>query len=258
MSLRDPSPPAFQTITVGLEGRVGRLTLDQPDRLNPIGSVALRELAEAAAWFDATDAVLVVVSGAGRAFSSGFDLGEMATPATTSDPDAPAVTTPELGARMAEAIGSMRALTVAAVRGPCVGGGFVLAMCCDLRLAADDAWFSLPETELGIPLAWSGIPRLVREIGPARTIDLVLTCRRMPAEEADRIGLLVRVVPEADLDGAVDELVGVLDSRAPSVVTTTKRQVREAAEALVPTDGSWAGTDHLVDALRALAASRRA
>src|SRR4051812_9123916 len=70
MSPRDPSPPTFRTITVGLEGRIGRLTLDQPDRLNPIGSVALRELAEAAAWFDAKDAVLVVVSGAGRAFSS--------------------------------------------------------------------------------------------------------------------------------------------------------------------------------------------
>lgn len=245
-------PPAFTTLRVTLEGRLGRLTLDQPERLNPIGSVALRELAEAAAWFDATDATVVVVSGSGRAFSAGFDRRELDVSPTDPEARRSAAATPALGAAMAEAVASMRALTVAAVRGPCVGGGFVLALCCDLRVAADDAWFSLPEAELGIPLAWSGVPRLVRELGPARTTDLILTCRRVPAVEAETMGLLNRVVPTAALDAAVTGLTGTLLARRPEVVAVTKRQVAEAAAALVPTHGDWAGTTHLEQALRAL------
>lgn len=242
------APPTFRTLTVSLEGMLGRLTLDQPERLNPIGSVALAELAEAAAWFDGTDAAVVIVAGAGRAFSAGFDLRELSEP-----PADPTVRSPELGAAMAEAVAGMRAVTVAAVQGPCVGGGFVLALCCDLRVAADDAWFSLPEVELGIPLAWGGVPRLVREIGPARTTELVLTCRRVRAGEAFDLGLLNRVVPEGEHRAAAEELAATLLSRRPEVVATTKRQVAQAATALVPTDGAWAGTAHLVEALRALA-----
>ncbi len=185
----DAAPPPFTTLRVEVDGRLGRLTLDQPDRLNPIGAVALRELAEAARWFDEQDVPVVVVGGAGRAFCAGFDLREL-TARPPEHGDHPGALTPALGAAMAEAVSTMRALTVAAVQGPCVGGGFVLALCCDVRVAADDAWFSLPEAELGIPLAWSGVPRLVRELGPARANELILTCRRVPAAEAHAIGLV--------------------------------------------------------------------
>ena len=152
----------FGTLRVEIDptsqGRIGRLTLDQPAKLNPLGSTALREIAEAAAWFDSTDASVVIVTGAGRAFSSGFDLREFAggSSATSSRDQA------DLGRRMAEAMERMNALTIAAIKGPCVGGGVVLAGVCDLRIAADDTVFSIPEVDLGIPLAWGGIPRLVR------------------------------------------------------------------------------------------------
>ena len=192
----------------------------------------------------------MVVGGAGRAFCAGFDLRELAAPATAEGH--PGAATPALGAAMAEAVASMRALTVAAVQGPCVGGGFVLALCCDLRIAADDAWFSLPEAELGIPLAWSGVPRLVRELGPARANELILTCRRVPAAEALRIGLVNEVVERSALERTVAERTATLLERRSSVIETTKRQVREAAEAIVPTTGAWAATDELVAALRVL------
>lgn len=245
--------PAFQTLRVELDGRLGRLTLDQPERLNPIGATALRELADAAAWFDESDAAVVVVGGAGRAFCAGFDLRELrAAPPDHERGDHPGAATPALGAAMAEAVSSMRALTIAAIQGPCVGGGFVLALCCDLRIASDDAWFSLPEAELGIPLAWSGVPRLVRELGPARANELILTCRRMPAAEAHAAGLVNEVVGRSDLEATSAARAATILQRPPSVVTTTKRQVREAAEALVPTDGAWASTEELVTALRAL------
>ena len=145
--------PTFETLRVAVDdatgGRIGRLTLDQPAKLNPLGSNALREIAEAAVWFDSTETSVVVVTGEGRAFSSGFDLREFAgggavAPAGSAD----------LGRRMADAVERMSALTIAAIKGPCVGGGVVLASACDLRIAADDTVFSIPEVDLGIPLAW--------------------------------------------------------------------------------------------------------
>ena len=146
---------------------------------------------------------------------------------------------------MAEAVERMSALTIAAIKGPCVGGGVVLPSACDLRIAADDTVFSIPEVDLGIPLAWGGIPRLVREIGPAMTRELVLTCRPFDAEEARSIGFVNRVVPRADLEAAVEELATQLAAKAPNVVRTTKRQVDEALDAMSSTAGAWADADLL-------------
>ena len=239
------SAPAFETLRVEVDGRIGRLTLDQPGTLNPLGSNTLAEIAAAAAWFDTTEASIVVVTGEGRAFSSGFDLREFAG-ANTGAPAGSA----DLGRRMADAVERMSALTIAAIKGPCVGGGVVLASACDLRIAADDTVFSIPEVDLGIPLAWGGIPRLVREIGPAMARELVLTCRPFDAEEARSIGFVNRVVPRALLESTVDELAGQLAAKAPIVVRTTKRQVNEALDAMSSTAGSWADADLLTNALR--------
>ena len=90
---------------------------------------------------------------------------------------------------MADAIEQMRATTIVRLHGHIVGGGVVLASACDMRVAAEDARFSIPEIELGIPLAWGGIPRLVREIGPAMTKELVMTCRPFTSQEAKALGL---------------------------------------------------------------------
>jgi enoyl-CoA hydratase/carnithine racemase len=238
----------FTTLRAEVDGRLGRLTLTQPDQLNPLGTVPLREIAEAARWFDTTDASVVVVTGEGRAFSSGFDLREFAgsgTDTATSSRDQA-----DLGRLMAEAMERMKALTIAAIKGPCVGGGVVLAGVCDLRIAADDTVFSIPEVDLGIPLAWGGIPRLVREIGPALTRELVLTCRPFDAHEARAAGFVNRVVPRADLEREVDELATQLSRKAPSVVRATKRQVNEALEDVAPTVGAWADADLLGAAMR--------
>ncbi|MEP1122751.1 MAG: enoyl-CoA hydratase/isomerase family protein [Ilumatobacter sp.] len=245
----------WTTLTATTEGRIGRLTLQQPDRLNPLGTVALTEIAEAAAWFDTTEASVVVVTGAGRAFSSGFDLREFAgrpgseddgPTGTPLDPRAQA----DLGRVMAEAMERMRALTIAAIKGPCVGGGVVLAGVCDLRIAADDTVFSIPEVDLGIPLAWGGIPRLLREIPPAIVRELVLTCRPFDAVEAHSLGFVNSVVPRNELDAAVEELAGQLALKAPSVVRATKRQVNAALDDMASTAGAWADADQLGAAMR--------
>lgn len=232
----------WTTLTATVDGRIGRLTLQQPEQLNPLGTVPLAEIAEAAPRFDRTDASIVVVTGAGRAFSSGFDLREFGG---ESRPDVDAREQADLGRRMAEAVERMRALTIAAIKGPCIGGGVVLAGVCDLRIAADDTVFAIPEVDLGIPLAWGGIPRLVREIPPAVVRELVLTCRRFDADEARALGFVNRVVPRDGLEVAVDELAEQLAVKAPSVVAATKRQVNEALEDVAPTVGAWADADLL-------------
>ncbi len=231
-----------------VDGRIGRLTLDQPDKLNPLGATALAEIARAAAWFDTTDASVVIVTGEGRAFSSGFDLREFAGSGSDDAVDSRAQA--DLGRLMAEAMDRMAALTIAGLKGPCVGGGVVLAAVCDLRVAADDTVFSIPEVDLGIPLAWGGIPRLVREIGPAMTRELVLTCRPFDAGEARALGFVNRVVPRADLERDVDQLAGELTTKAPSVIRATKRQVMEALDEVASTAGSWADADLLGAAMR--------
>ncbi|MCH9839351.1 enoyl-CoA hydratase/isomerase family protein [bacterium] len=237
----------FTTLDVSIDGRIGRITLNRPDKLNPLGTVPLIELAEAAAWFDTTEASVVIVTGAGRAFSSGFDLREFAgdSDATPRDNRAQA----DLGRRMAEAMERMRAVTIAAIKGPCVGGGVVLAGVCDFRIASDDTLFAIPEVDLGIPLAWGGIPRLVREIPPAIVRELVLTCRPFDADEAQALGFVNRVVPRLELESAVTELAEQLARKAPSVVRATKRQVNTALENVASTAGAWADADQLGAAL---------
>lgn len=213
-------------LTASYDGGVGRIVLDRPENHNPLSRAVLEGLVTAARWFDARPEVkVVVVTGAGRSFSAGFDLSDR----SWDDHPAGAAANTRVGRAMAEAVGAMQALTIAAIRGHCIGGGVVLAAACDLRVAADSARFRIPEVELGIPLYWTGIPRLVRELGPALTKELVLTGRTFDAAEARAIRFVNRVVPDAELDAATDELAAELAAKPGLVLRTTKAQVEEAA-----------------------------
>lgn len=241
----------FTTLEVDDAPPRGRITLNRPAKLNPLSTTTLRELAEAARWFDARPQVkVVVVGGHGRAFSAGADLaafggGDGRGSADAGDRRAAA----DAGRLMAEALEAMRAVTVARIQGHCVGGGLVLAAACDLRVAADGTRFSIPEVDLGIPLAWGGIPRLVREIGPALTKELVMTCRPFSAAEARTAGFLNRVVPEAELDAAVEELVATLERKSALTLTATKRHTNAVTEGMVAAARAWNDADSLVTAL---------
>lgn len=233
----------FETLGVSADGAVGRIELCRPERLNALSRLTLAELARAARWFDEQREVkVVIVSGQGRSFSAGFDLDDFSRP----DPDFSVRDTADLGRLMAEAVTDMRALTIAAVQGHCVGGGLVLAASCDLRVAAKDAVFSIPEVDLGIPLAWGGIPRLVREIGPAVTKELVLTCRRFGPEEAKSLGFLNTVVPTDGLAGHVADLAASLAAKPGYALRTTKQQVNAVTEEMVGTGRNAADADALV------------
>ncbi len=242
------TPPDFQTIKVTCDGRRGTLTLNRPDRLNALSNELMAEVAEAASWFDhQSNLRVVVVSGEGRAFSAGFDLSVFG-----DDGPSPAGgrVPADTGRLMADALERTSPVLIAALHGHVVGGGLVVAAACDLRIATDDVSFSIPEVDLGIPLAWGGIPRLVREIGPALTKELVMTCRPFGAEEAMAAGFLNRIVPADDLDTAVDELAEAVTSRPRAAVLATKRHVNAVTDQMVGTGRSWSDADGLTAALR--------
>ena len=239
--MRAVTTPELSTLTVAVDGPIARLTLNRPDRLNALSRLSLIELAHAARWLDTQqDVKVAIVHGAGRAFTAGFDLDDFGNIDTERSP----MEANDLGRQMAEALTNTRALTIAAVHGWCVGGGLVIAASCDLRIAATDARFSIPEVDLGIPLAWGGIPRLVREIGPALTKELVLTCRPFDAAEALAVRFLNRVVPGDELMATAEQLAAELAGKSSLTLVQTKRHVNAVAEAMGSTAGS--GTDALV------------
>ena len=229
----------FETLEVSVSGEIGSIELNRPAQLNALSRQTLQDLASAARWCDSQQQVkVVVVSGQGRSFSAGFDLNTFSTP----DPNYSTRDIADIGRVMAEAIFGMNAMTIAAIQGNCIGGGLVLANSCDLRLAEDDARFVIPEVDLGIPLTWSGIPRLVREIGPAATKELVLTCRPFGAVEAKQFGFINTIVPTGTVMTAARELAELLASKPAYALRTTKQQVNAALEEMIHS------RDHVSDA----------
>jgi len=240
------------TLRLTADGPVGDLVLDRPDKLNALSREMLTELVEAAAWFDAQDGVkVVVVRGEGRAFSAGADITAFGEAGDAPDGDEAARRHAlDLGRRMADAVAGMRALTIAAIHGHCVGGAVVLAAACDLRIAAEGTRFSIPEVDLGIPLAWGGIPRLVRELGPALTKELVLTCRPFDAGEAHAVRFVNHVVGADELDAAVRRLADKLAAQPAYALQVTKQHVNAVAEEAGSTAYASSEAESLLGALR--------
>jgi enoyl-CoA hydratase/carnithine racemase len=249
-SARPAAPAAFGPVPglrAELDDRVGRLVLDRPHQLNPLSTEVLLGIESAVAWFEASGPpAVVVVSGEGRAFCAGADVAAFLTP---PDDGLSVRDRADAGRRMAEAIESLSAVTVARIQGHCVGGGVVLASSCDIRVAAQNAQFRIPEVDLGIPLAWGGIPRLIREIGAPATRDLVMTCRIVDAVEARGLGLVQRVVPDGRLDDEVERLVDELSRKARGPMSATKRHVDAVTRQMVGSDRAWSDADGLVAAL---------
>lgn len=249
--MSNPTPPSFRHLEVNAIGDLGLLALNRPEKLNPLSTEAMEEIIVAARWFDAQSTVKVVtVRGNGRVFSAGADTSAFGSPDGPISSSHTPREAADTGRRMADAVEAMRAVTVARIQGWCVGGGLVLAAACDLRIAASGTTFSIPEVDLGIPLAWGGIPRLIREIGPALTKELVMTCRPFAADEALRAGFLNRVVAPEALDNEVDGLVSQLASKSTYALLATKRHVNAVTSQMVGIDRAWADADALVAGLR--------
>jgi enoyl-CoA hydratase len=185
---------AYRTIIVELEDHVAVIRLNRPDALNALNIELLRELGEALAEAEANERVrCIVLTGSEKAFAAGADIKEMSTK-TFMDAFGSDLFGPE-----AEAILKTRKPIIAAVAGYALGGGCELAMMCDFIIAADTAKFGQPEINLGVVAGMGGTQRLTRFIGKSKAMDMHLTGRFMDAQEAERSGLVSRVVPAKKL-----------------------------------------------------------
>jgi enoyl-CoA hydratase/carnithine racemase len=214
----------FSNLILDTTHDVATLTLNRPDRLNALSAETLEELIEASALIRASDSRAVVIDGAGRAFCAGVDLDTFAALADESD----LKTRHEgfkLGGDMADAIETIPQVTVVALHGFVVGGGVVLAASCDLRVAAPDTVFQIPEIDMGLSLGWGGIPRLVREIRPALTKELVMTGRRFTAEEAMTAGFLNAIVESSDVRRSAHDLAAKIATKARLPTEITKAHI---------------------------------
>jgi enoyl-CoA hydratase len=181
----------YECITVRTEAdKVGLVTLNRPKQLNALNDTLMTELGQALQAFDADPAIgCMVVSGSEKAFAAGADIGGMAKYSFVDAYKGDFIT------RNWEAISAIRKPVIAAVSGFALGGGCELAMMCDFIIAADNARFGQPEIKLGIIPGAGGTQRLPRAVGKAKAMDLALTGRMMDAAEAERAGLVSRVVP---------------------------------------------------------------
>ncbi len=189
-----------ETILVRTEGRVGIVTLNRPKQLNALNDQLMNELGAALAAFDADpDIGCMVITGSEKAFAAGADIGAMAKYSFAD------VYVGDYITRNWETIRSIRKPVIAAVSGFALGGGCELAMMCDFIIAADNAKFGQPEIKLGVIPGAGGSQRLPRAVGKSKAMDMCLTGRMMDATEAERAGLVSRVVP---LDKLMDEALG--------------------------------------------------
>lgn len=214
----------YSTIIVDTRGRVGWITLNRPEALNALNSTLVRELAEAAAAFDADEGIgCIVLTGSPKAFAAGADIKEMAD----KTPREMSMDNPFVGL---EAFSRVRTPVIAAVAGFALGGGCELAMTCDIILAADTARFGQPEINLGVIPGLGGTQRLPRAIGYYKAAELVLTGRLMDAVEAERAGLVSRVVPASDLLTEAATMADTIASKSLPVVYAAKEALRASQE----------------------------
>ena len=215
----------YQTILVETRARVGLITLNRPKQLNALNDQLMDELGAALLAFDADEAIgAIVLTGSEKAFAAGADIGAMAKWSYMD------VYKSEYITRNWETIRRIRKPVITAVAGYALGGGCELAMMCDIVIAAEGARFGQPEIKLGVIPGAGGTQRLPRAISKAKAMDLCLTARMMDAAEAERAGLVSRVVPnERVLDEALAAAATIAEYSLPAVMVA-KESINRAYE----------------------------
>jgi enoyl-CoA hydratase len=214
----------YQNILVETRGKVGLVTLNRPQALNALNSALIAELNQALDAFEADDGIgCIVITGSEKAFAAGADIKEMQTKTYMDVYKGDFIGTWDRVARCRKPV-------IAAVAGFALGGGCELAMMCDFILAADTAKFGQPEITLGVMPGAGGTQRLARFVGKSKAMELCLTGRRMDAAEAERCGLVSRVVPAADLIAEAVETAETIASLSLPAVMMTKESINRSYE----------------------------
>lgn len=214
----------FETLKIEIHDRVALVRLNRPEALNALNQQLIAELDQALTAFEADSAIgCVVLTGSEKAFAAGADIREM------RDKSFVDALLEDFISRW-ECVARARKPIIAAVAGFALGGGSELAMMCDFILAADSAKFGQPEIKLGVIPGAGGTQRLTRAIGKAKAMDLVLTGRMMGAEEAERAGLVARVLPAETLVAEALKVAGSIAGMSLPAVILAKDAVNQAFE----------------------------
>ncbi|CAM2166814.1 putative 2,3-dehydroadipyl-CoA hydratase [Paraburkholderia sacchari] len=215
----------YENILVETRGKVGLITLNRPKALNALNDALMDELGAALKAFDADEGIgAIVITGSEKAFAAGADIGMMASYSFMDVYKGDYIT------RNWEAIRGIRKPVIAAVAGFALGGGCELAMMCDIIFAADTAKFGQPEIKLGVIPGAGGTQRLPRAVSKAKAMDLCLTARMMDAAEAERAGLVSRVIPAADLLNEALAAAATISEYSLPAVMMAKEAVNRAYE----------------------------
>src|SRR5215211_658892 len=215
---------AYETILVETRGRVGLITLNRPQALNALSSLLFKEVNQALDGFERDPGIgCVVLTGSEKAFAAGADIKEI------SGQSYPQTYLDDLITSW-DGVANRRKPLVAAVSGFALGGGCELAMMCDVIIAADTAKFGQPEIKLGVMPGAGGTQRLTRIVGKAKAMEMCLTGRMMDAAEAERSGLVSRVVPAADLLGEALKTAETIASMSLPIAMMTKETINRSYE----------------------------
>jgi enoyl-CoA hydratase len=216
---------SYETILVSRAERVGTITLNRPEALNALNSQVMAEVTSAAAEFDADPGIgAIIITGSAKAFAAGADIKEMATLSFSE------VFGSDFFADWGK-LAAVRTPLIAAVGGYALGGGCELAMMCDVLIAAETAKFGQPEIKLGVLPGMGGSQRLTRAVGKAKAMDMILTGRTIDAAEAERIGLVSRVVAADDLLEEANTVATTISQMSRSASRMAKEAVNRAFEA---------------------------
>ena len=222
---------AYSTITLEQDDGIATLTLNRPDRLNAWNNQLGFDVAEACGVVrEDPDVRVLVITGAGRAFSAGGDMAWFEEGIEKGEWYGPGLFVTGALEELVGAVSSVPQPLVASINGPAVGAGATLAVLCDLRIASEEAFIQFPFVHLGVVPENGVTYALARLVGLARASDLLLTGRRIGAEEAESIGLVNRIAPASGLAEATRTLAGSLASAAPLAVQMTKKGLHQGLD----------------------------
>ena len=235
----------YETIKLDRDGALLTVRLNRPEKRNAINRQMHADLQDLCHKLrDDTDTRVVIFAGEGAVFSAGADTSEWGDPGSSNELEVRHVS--GVGSRTSSDIENLGQVTIAAVRGFAIGGGLVFVSCCDMRVAGESTWFSIPEVELGLPLGWNALPRLAREMGHARALELTITCERFDAKRAYEYGLVTHLEPDDGVEAKARALADAIIANPALPVALTKATMKALKRGSEMGDAVYSDQDMLL------------